>query len=182
MSAAELVSDYLEPLREAAALGPVLDLACGSGRNGLYLAQQDIPVVFADIRAQALDEVAAALGEQRTARLWRVDFEQGGSNPLAGELFGAILVFRYLHRPLMPAIVDAIAPGGLVVYETFTVEQARLGRPKNPDFLLRHDELPGYFRGWQVLHRFEGEVRDRDTGNHQALARLVARKPATLRE
>jgi SAM-dependent methyltransferase len=182
VSVAQLVSDHLELVRRAANLGPVLDLACGSGRNGLYLARQDIPVVFADVRAQALDEVAAALGEQSTARLWQVDFEQDGTEPLAGERFGAILVFRYLHRPLMPAIVDAIAPGGLVVYETFTVEQARHGRPKNPDFLLRRDELPGYFRGWQVLHHFEGEMRDRDTGNHQALARLVARKPGTLRE
>lgn len=182
MSAAQLVTDHLELLRRAATLGPVLDLACGSGRNGLYLAQQGIPVVFADIRAQALDEVAAALGDASAARLWQVDFEQGGTNPLAGEQFGAILVFRYLHRPLMPAIANAVAPGGLVVYETFTVEQARHGRPRNPDYLLRHEELPESFRGWQLLHYFEGEVRDRDTGNIQALARLVARKPGTFNE
>ena len=183
MSESPLIRQYLEPLRLASALGRVLDLACGSGRNGLFLAARGIPVTFADIRRDALDQVATALEQSdsgvapATGSLWQVDFEQGSPDPLRGRRFGAVLVFRYLHRPLMEAIARAILPGGLVVYETFTIEQPRFGRPRNPDFLLRSGELPGYFPGWEELHRFEGEVRDPASGKQQAIAQFVARKP-----
>jgi SAM-dependent methyltransferase len=160
----------------------VLDLACGSGRNGLFLAARGIPVTFADIRRDALDQVATALEQSGGGAapainsLWQVDFEQGNPDPLQGRRFGAVLVFRYLHRPLMEAIARAILPGGLVVYETFTVDQPRFGRPRNPDFLLRSGELPGYFPCWETLHCFEGELRDAESGKQQAIAQFVARK------
>ena len=136
-------------------------------------------MVFADIRPEALTEIDAALdaGSGSTAGLWRGDLESGSEDPLAGERFGAVLVFRYLHRPLMPAIARAVLPGGLVVYETFTVDQPRFGRPTNPDYLLQHGELPCHFDGWQLLHTFEGEVRNPNTGHNQAIAQLVARNP-----
>lgn len=168
---------HLGALRAAADLGPVLDLACGGGRNGLYLTQQDLPVVFADRRKEALAQVADEPGGDKALRLWQVDLETGEDNPLAGAQFGAILVFRYLHRPLMPAIAEAIAPGGVVMYETFTVDQPRHGRPTNPDFLLRHGELPGYFPDWEQLHHFEGEAVNPASENVQAFAQLIARKP-----
>ncbi len=183
MSESQLVRQYLEPLRRAAALGPVLDLACGSGRNGLFLAARNIPVTFADIRQDALDQVAIALeqidsgADFATDSLWQVDFEQGSPEPMQGRRFGAVLVFRYLHRPLMASIAEAVLPGGLVIYETFTIDQPRFGRPRNPDFLLRSGELPEYFPGWETLHSFEGEVRDAESGKQQAIARFVARKP-----
>lgn len=174
-----LVLQHLASLRAAGELAPILDLACGSGRNGLYLHQQGLPVVFADIRREALAAIEAAIDARSagTAGLWRLDLESGAEDPLAGERFGAVLVFRYLHRPLMPAIAHAVLPGGMVVYETFTVDQPRFGRPTNPDYLLRHGELPRYFEGWQILHDFEGEVQNPATGHNQAIAQLVARKP-----
>jgi hypothetical protein len=65
-------------------------------------------------------------------------------------------------------------PGGLVVYETFTVAQRRFGRPNNPDFLLRQGELKASFNDWELIHHFEGIRPDPDRG----IARIVARKPS----
>jgi SAM-dependent methyltransferase len=182
VTASILVSQYLEELRTAARIAPVLDLACGTGRNGLFLVENDIPVVFADIRQDALDQVRESLDQkppaaQQGSELWRVDFEESGSKALGAKSYGAILVFRYLHRPLMAAIERAVIPGGLIIYETFTVEQPKFGRPTNPDFLLEPGELPRHFPGWNILHEFEGEAHNINTGNTQAIAQMVARKP-----
>ncbi|WDE03784.1 class I SAM-dependent methyltransferase [Thalassomonas viridans] len=159
---------------------PVLDLACGYGRNGLYLVKNGLPVVFADINDDALAHIAKSVSAltgqgQALASCWHQDFEQPGSTPLKDKQFSAVTVFRYLHRPLMPQIKQAIAPGGMVIYETFTRAQAEFGRPKNPDFLLEPGELPACFAGWHIRHHFEGVVEAGST--EQAIARLVAVKP-----
>ncbi|WP_281556748.1 class I SAM-dependent methyltransferase [Thalassomonas sp. RHCl1] len=159
---------------------PVLDLACGFGRNGLYLLKQNLPVVFADINPDALAQVeqqANALTKhgQALASYWHQDFELPGSAPLKDKRFSAVVVFRYLHRPLMAQIKEAIIPGGVIVYETFTRAQAEFGRPKNPDFLLEPGELADCFANWHVRHYFEGIVQSK--GTKQALARIVAVKP-----
>lgn len=162
-------------LEEASTLGPVLDLACGRGRNGLYLASRGLPVVFADASEEALSEVrerGSHLGI--TPCLWQVDLEQGEADPLPQEAYGAILVFRYLHRPLVPAVRGALRPRGLLLYETYTTEQVRFGRPRNPRFLLQPGELLGWFRDWQVLHVFEGILRNPD----RAVAQIVCRRPS----
>ena len=164
-----LLEAYLAPLQAACKDNhEVLDLACGYGRNGLYLAEQGLRVVFADRSGDALDTINVIPGAN--SKRWQVDFEIPGS-PLSGKQFAAIMVFRYLHRDLFDAIKQAIKPGGLIIYETFTVEQAKLGSPKNPDFLLTSGELNKVFSTWQVLHQFEGI----DNGN--AIAQIVAVKP-----
>ena len=138
-----LLQRYSNQLELVAGLGPVLDLACGAGRNGLQLIENNIPVIFADISAEALLQVERSLAEEPyrknepLATLWQVDFEQSFSNPLDGRMFGAIVAYHYLHRPLFESIKQAVYPGGMVIYETFTVDQPQYGRPKNPDFLLR---------------------------------------------
>lgn len=183
MDASKLLSQHLPQLTGACATAPALDLACGSGRNGLYLLANGIPVVFADRDRASLASIRQYLaagypGVQRDrARLWEVDLEIPGTRPLAGMQFGAIAVFRYLHRPLMQGIKSAVVPGGLVVYETFTREQAALGRPRNPDFLLRPEELCDTFYGWNILHSFEGTELDPVSGQRRAIAQLVAEKP-----
>ncbi|WDE13416.1 class I SAM-dependent methyltransferase [Thalassomonas haliotis] len=157
---------------------PVLDLACGFGRNGLYLVSQDLPVLFADLNTYALAQIeqqAAALNAQGLASYWHQDFELPGSTPLKGKVFSAVLVFRYLHRPLMAAIKQAVKPGGVIIYETFTRAQAEFGRPKNPDFLLEPGELAACFSHWHMRHHFEGIVES--NGVKQAIARIVAVKP-----
>jgi tellurite methyltransferase len=154
--------------------GPVLDLACGSGHNGIYLATKGLEVVLADSSEQALKR-ASRLAEQKGVKvsLFQVDLEKTTDNPLQEDAYSAILAFRYLHRPLMPCLKKALTRGGLLMYETFTVDQFRFGKPRNPDFLLRPGELMGWFEHWQVIHTFEGIQEN----PKRAVAQIVCRKP-----
>ena len=154
--------------------GPVLDLACGDGHNGVFLASRGCRVVLADVAEEALALARAdAEGQGAKVSLWRVDLEKGEENPLQDDDYAAILVFRYLHRPLMSGIKRALKKNGIMVYETFTVDQPRFGKPKNPDFLLKHGELLTWFEGWDVIHWFEGILQ----GPERAVAQIVCRKP-----
>ena len=113
--------------------GPVLDLASGDGHNGLFLAAKGLPVVLADRSDEALSKAKeTADGMQGKVTIWKVDLERPGENPLKEEEYSAILVFRYLHRPLMPCIRKALRTGGFLVYSTYTVDQAQFGKPRNP--------------------------------------------------
>tara|TARA_R110002073_G_scaffold146201_3_gene298673 strand:- start:757 stop:1323 length:567 start_codon:yes stop_codon:yes gene_type:complete len=161
----------------------VLDLACGEGRNGLFLVSHHVPVIFADSNEAHLQSIAPQLDRAgasgECSKCWNVDFEAGqseGYNPLAGKIFDAIIVFNYLHRPLFPALREAIRPGGLIVYETFTIDQRQIGRPNNPDFLLQHGELRQAFKDWDCIEDFEGEA----SAPVRRIARLIARKPANM--
>lgn len=181
-NASSLLVDNLELFDELQTDNGVLDLACGAGRNGLFLLSHNVPVIFADNNEAHLQSLSPALeqfGEAgKRSDCWLVDLEavpSAGGNPLAGRTFDAVVVFNYLHRPLFPAIREAIRPGGLIVYETFTVQQKRFGRPNNPDFLLQAGELREAFGSWECLEDFEGEL----PGPTRAVARLIARKPAT---
>jgi tellurite methyltransferase len=177
MQASHLVKQTWPTIREAGFTGPVLDLACGSGRNGLYLVTQGQRVTFADRQQDKLDQLSSGLQTNALANYWCVDFEGPGSDPLEGLSFSAILVFRYLHRPLMPAIKRAVHPGGLVIYETYTVDQPCFGRPTNPLFLLQAGELEDIFKGWEIIHSFEGQSISESSGQLQAIAQIVARRP-----
>ncbi|MFK8048169.1 MAG: methyltransferase domain-containing protein [Halioglobus sp.] len=178
-----LLERHLSTVQGAAQAGPVLDLACGKGRNGLYLVRNTIPVTFADVSAEALNSVQQQLEDpvfnsnRQLATLWPVDFETEPQQQLKKNSFAGIMVFRYLHRPLMASVKDAILPGGLIVYETFTVDQPLFGRPKNPEFLLQEGELKNYFCDWEVLHQFEGRFENYAGDNPAAIAQIVARKP-----
>jgi tellurite methyltransferase len=154
--------------------GPVLDLACGDGHNGVFLASRGYRVVLADVSEEALTKAKAQAEEQGVkVSLWQVDLEKDEENPLQDDDYSAILVFRYLHRPLMSGIKRALKKTGIVVYETFTVDQPRFGKPKNPDFLLKHGELLKWFEGWEVIHQFEGILQDPE----RAVAQIICRKP-----
>ena len=159
---------------EAAALGPILDVAGGDGRNSLYLAGQNLDVICCDLSKEQLDK--ARLQAERMGlniRVWPVDLEQPGVNPFPEDAYGGVIVFRYLHRPLIPCIRKALKKGGLLMYETFTVEQARFGKPSNPDFLLKPGEFESWFADWEIIHQFEGIVDNPE----RAIARIVCRKP-----
>lgn len=173
----EVLLDHLSLLNDLDRSLPVLDLACGTGQNGLMLARQGIPVVFADRSATALEVVKQCLVEDALpGRIWQIDLEQPNTNPLAAQNFSAIIGFRYLHRPLFPAIKEAVIPGGLVVYETFTIENRHFGRPDNPNFLLQPGELKTIFQDWQTIFYFEGILHNPD----RAVAQIVSRKPPTV--
>lgn len=180
MHAADGPSPFLRDLADAiagaAALGPVVDVACGRGRHALWLGARGVPVLGIDRDAEAL----ASLRERaRAARLpvrgVRADLE-AAAFPLRPASCGALIVFRYLHRPLAPALSAALRPGGLLVYETFTIQQRELGTgPRNPAFLLAPGELPRLFPDLEVVTWREEITR----GEHaSATARLLARKPA----
>lgn len=181
-----LIGKYLKQLTSLSAdkQAPVLDLACGSGRNGLYLVENGISVTFADINPDAIEQVqqhSSVVKNKQCTNFWSIDFEQESETPLLGKSFAAIMVFRYLHRPLFEQIKEAILPNGIIIYETFTTEQVQFGRPKNPDFLLKPDELLDIFSGWEILHSFEGIVEPLNgSGSKQAIAQIVARKPSII--
>lgn len=120
----------------AAAGGPVLDLACGGGRHGRLFLERDHPVTFVDRDLSAV----ADLRSSPSARLVEADLE-AAPWPFPGEQFAAIAVSNYLWRPLFPALLGALAPQGLLLYETFMRGNERFGKPSNPDFLLAPGEL-----------------------------------------
>jgi SAM-dependent methyltransferase len=175
-----LLQQFLPELKIATSKNAMLDLACGAGRNGIFLAKNGLPVVFADRNEQALDEVKQKLAGKeivKTCQFWQVDFEDPKHAPLADKCFGAVIVFRYLHRPLIAQLKQSVESGGMVIYETFTRDQAELGRPKRDEFLLKNNELKECFFDWDILHYFEGVTTSESTGKKQAIAQIVAIKP-----
>lgn len=147
--------------------GPVLDLACGSGRNGLYLARRGCEVDFIDLAFTPLQRVmTVARMEGLRVRAIQADLE---TMPLPTNRYGAVLNFRYLQRSLWQPMRAAVRVGGLIVFETFTVAQARHGHPRNPDFLLRPGELHAAFADWEIVHEYEGP-----DGEAADVAQLVA--------
>jgi len=155
--------------------GPVLDLACGEGQNGLFLMAQNIEVCFADINADRLDQLNQQFDVSKN-QCWQADFESASSKDadlLATKQFQAVMVFRYLHRPLFEAIKKAVRPGGFVIYETFTTENRAFGRPHRADFLLVKDELKKVFEDWEIVFYFEGIQQNPD----RAIAQIVCKKP-----
>ena len=116
--------------------GVVLDLACGNGRHSRLLAALGFRVCAVDRDPQALGALEGVAG----VTLRPADLENGPW-PLDGLKFDGIVVTNYLHRPLFPCILDALAPAGLLIYETFAAGNERFGKPSNPDFLLRPGEL-----------------------------------------
>ena len=118
--------------------GPVLDVAAGGGRHARWFLERAHPVVAVD---RDLSALRRALGHEPQLETVEVDLEGGSPFPLAGRRFAGVVVVNYLHRPLLPALVAAVEPGGALLYETFLVGQEALGRPRNPEFLLRPGEL-----------------------------------------
>ena len=118
------------------ARGKVLDLACGSGRHARFLAGLGYPVLAVDRDAEALAGLSTI--EDIMTRLLDLEGEEW---PLAGQVFDGIVVTNYLWRPRLPDVLALLAPGGVLIYETFMVGNAAYGKPSNPDFLLQAGEL-----------------------------------------
>ena len=115
--------------------GRVLDLAAGSGRHTRLLLDSGFAVCAVDRDTSALSPLA-----RTGCEVQQINLETGAPWPL-GAGYDAIVVTNYLHRPLLPAIAQALATGGVLIYETFARGNERFGRPHNPDFLLRPGEL-----------------------------------------
>ena len=114
--------------------GEVLDVACGFGRHMRLFAQRGHPVAGVDRAADAIESVKD-LGEAVQADI------ENGPWPFPGRQFAGVIVTNYLWRPLLPAIVQSVAPGGVLIYETFAEGNETVGKPSRPDFLLKAGEL-----------------------------------------
>jgi SAM-dependent methyltransferase len=150
--------------------GRALDVACGRGRHALFLAEHGWMVRALDRDAHAIDALRSEAARRGLAVQADVVDLEAADTDLGREAYDLIVVVHYLHRPLFPALLQALAPGGYLLYETFTVDQARRGRPSNPDFLLRHGELRERLAPLAVLRERDGDFEGRD------VASVVARK------
>lgn len=173
MQVAALLEKYLYLFKKDQ--GVVLDLACGKGKNGLFLNLHNIDTCFADINKTHLDNLVYDYHID-PLHCWLADFEdaeQLAANKLSNMQLQGIIVFKYLHRPLFSVIKKAIKPGGILIYETFTIENKQFGRPHREQFLLQAGELKDLFKDWEVLFYFEGVQHDPD----RAIAQIVCIKP-----
>ena len=153
--------------------GRALDLACGRGRNSLFLAEQGMSVTALDVSEEALAQLAAEAARRNLpVETRRVDLEAVPQLPVAA--YDLVLEFFYLHRPLLPQLLEAVRPGGVVVLRTFSRAGSFSGGPDNPDFVLRPGELLEIFAGWEILLHEEGMEPSRKGGS---LAGVVARRP-----
>lgn len=172
-AAADLLKQHIHLLHHNK--GVVLDLACGKGQNGLFLKEQNISTLFADINQEQLTAISSNPNVTLN-NCWHADFESEYSSDaysLNKMQLQGIVVFKYLHRPLFPHIKQAINPGGLIIYETFTEANRQFGRPNRSDFLLKKGELKAIFDDWEIVFYFEGIKHQPD----RAIAQIVARKP-----
>jgi len=149
--------------------GTVLDLACGNGRHTRYFLARGHGVVAVDKNLAGIADLA---GHARLETL-EADLEDGRDFPLAGRRFAGIVVANYLYRPLIPALIDALAPGGVLIYETFAKGNERLGRPRNPLHLLDPGELLEAVRGRLRVIAYEDLTTD--APRPAAIQRICAR-------
>jgi len=153
--------------------GRVLDIAMGNGRNAIFLARQGFKVEGVDISAEAINKALKVARKEKVAIEAQVaDLEK--DYWIKPGYYDAIICFYYLQRSLIPQIKEGLRRGGVIVYETFLIEQMQWGKPKNPDFLLRHNELLDLFRDFRVLRYREGVFENH--GDKRAIASLVAEK------
>lgn len=150
--------------------GRALDVAMGTGRNTIYLARMGFDAEGVDMSPEA---VHAALEAARKAGVTIkgqiVNLEN--DYHIEKSAYDVIICFNYLQRSLIPRFKDGLRKGGMVVYETYIVDQARFGKPGNPDYLLGHNELLRMFSDFRCLRYHEGIIEGR-----KAVAGIVAEK------
>lgn len=162
------VSRFLPLVRKA---GRVLDLACGGGRHARLAAGMGFAVTALDRNREALAGLTGIPGISVIDH----DLEADGARwPVAAGAFDGIIVTNYLHRPLMKDILDALAPGGVLVYETFAAGNEKYGKPSRPDFLLQPGEMLEVCAGLTII-AFE-------QGRETAPAQCVRQRICAIRD
>ena len=124
--------------------GPILDLAAGNGRHARFFKDLGHPILAVDRDVLQLGDLA----QDPAVEIVAANLEDGSRWPLGDRRFAGIVVTNYLHRPLLPNLAKALSPGGVLIYETFGLGNARFGKPSNPDFLLRPGELLDFAEGF----------------------------------
>jgi len=159
--------------------GSALDVAAGTGSNAIFLAERDFRVVAIDISSIALDEARRRAEKKCLSISWQqADLEQ---IELPQAAYDVIVNLNYLQRSLFPLIRKALKINGWVIFETYLIDQQTVGHPKNPAYLLHHNELLEQFGDFRVLHYHEGKFRDTEQPVFRAgiLAQKVAGLPKT---
>jgi len=146
--------------------GAVLDLACGNGRHMRFFHGRGHRVTGVDRAPEAIASIAG-LGEAIQADI------ETGTWPLTGRVFAAVIVTNYLWRPLLPQVVQSVAPGGVLIYETFAAGNETVGKPSRPDFLLQPGELLTACGGLRVIAYEDGFQDDPP----RFIQRIVAARP-----
>jgi dihydroneopterin aldolase len=162
--------------------GKVLDVAAGNGRHSLFLASQGYHVDAIDRDAQAMARLSAAGKARALSALTTktMDFEQPApfEPDMGKEAYDVIIVFFYLYRSLFPRLIEALKPGGILLYETFTIDNYfHHKHPRRWEFCLAHNELLRLTSGLHVLHYDEGGHEERPFTDVVYTAQLVAHKP-----
>lgn len=152
--------------------GTVLDVACGRGRHAWWFHKRNHPLALVDREQAAIDSIAipAPTCEKVVADI------EAGPWPFAGRRFDAVVVTNYLWRPLLPVLLDSLAPGGVLIYETFAQGNETVGRPSRPDFLLRPGELLEVCRDLRTV-AFEDGYREAPSRFTQRIA--AVREPSS---
>jgi SAM-dependent methyltransferase len=154
--------------------GTVLDVACGQGRHAYWFYKRNHPLALVDRAQAAIDSIAipAAAGEKVVADI------EAGPWPFVGRRFDAVVVTNYLWRPLLPTLLDSLAPGGVLLYETFAQGNETVGKPSRPDFLLHPGELLEVCKRLRVV-AFEDGYLETPPRFVQRIAAVREAAPAT---
>jgi tellurite methyltransferase len=156
--------------------GQALDIACGAGRNALFLAAHGYAVTALDISAVALERGRHAAREQGLDIAWLcVDLDEDPAAGLPSNGFDLIVWVRYVHRTLLPHLVARLNPGGVLLCEQHLATELAVAGPTSAGFRLAPGELESAAAELTMLHRYEGPVIDPD-GRTVALTQLVARR------
>ena len=159
---ADQPSSYLRQILESDAWhiprGIALDVAAGTGRNAIFLAEMGFTVAGIDISTVAIEKARRRADEKSLEITWlQADLEH---IELSTDAYDLIVNFNYLQRSLFPQIRRALRPRGHVIFETYLIDQQAIGHPKNPAYLLDHNELLDHFRSFRVLCYREGKYTD----------------------
>ena len=169
-------SEFLADQADALPRGRALDLACGAGRNSIYLASLGYQVEGWDISSEALARAAARAEEHGFEILWQpCDLDQA---KLPRARYDLIVQIRYVNRELTPSIADALKPGGIYLCEQHLMTDREVVGPSNPAFRMAPGELRESVAGLCIESYCEEYVADPD-GRLAALVRMLARKPVT---
>ena len=174
-------SPFLVAQRSRFPHGKILDVAAGHGRHAVYLASKGFSIHAIDRDAEALHDLQAQAQEAGLSSITTecMDLEDDPQHPphLGTALYDVIIVFFYLYRPLFPQLIQGLKSGGVIMYETFLLDNhIHRQHPRRKEFCLKTNELLTFFQGFRILHYDEGEHEDPSGKERAYTARILARK------